>query len=68
MQLIKKQYFWIKTLIVAMKVTWKESGIKGLYRKYGFKLVAAFFIYYLIRDSFLYLFLPWYFATQLVGP
>ncbi len=68
MQLIKKQYFWVKTLVVDMKGTWKESGLKGLYRKYGFKLVAAFFIYYLIRDSFLYLFLPWYFATQLVGP
>lgn len=68
MQLIKKQYFWVKTLIVEMKATWKESGFKGLYRKYGFKMVAAFFIYYLVRDSFLYIFLPWYFATQLVGP
>ena len=67
MQLIKKQYFWIKTLFVEMKMTWKNSGMKGLYRKYGFKLFAAFFIYYLVRDSFLYLFLPWYFANQLLG-
>lgn len=67
MVLIKKQYFWIKTLVIDMKATWKESGFKGLYRKYGMKMVIAFFFYYLIRDSFLYLFLPWYFANQLMN-
>ena len=50
-----------------MKMTWKISGTKGLYKKYGFKLLGAFFVYYLIRDSFLYLFLPWYFANKLIG-
>ncbi len=66
MQLIKRQYFWIKTLFLEMKATWKTAGLKGLYNKYGFKLFAAFFIYYLVRDSFLYILLPWYFANQLL--
>ncbi len=67
MQLIKKQYFWIKILFIEMKTTWKDSGIKGLYKKYGFKLLAAFFVYYLVRDCFLYLILPWYFANQILS-
>ncbi|OFZ29647.1 MAG: hypothetical protein A2622_10505 [Bdellovibrionales bacterium RIFCSPHIGHO2_01_FULL_40_29] len=64
---IKRHFFWFKTLFVEMKTTWKKDGLKGLYRKYGFKLFIAFFFYYLIRDSFLYLILPWFFATQLMN-
>lgn len=43
----------------------KASGFKGVYKRFGWKLFAAFFMYYLIRDSFLYIFLPWYIATRL---
>lgn len=67
MTIIKKQYFWIKTLFLEMKTTWKELGFKGLYKKYGFKLFAAFFIYYLIRDSFIYLILPWFIAKNIIN-
>lgn len=64
--MIKRQYFWVKTLFVEMKTTWKTLGIKGLYQKYGFKLFVAFFIYYLLRDSFIYLVLPWFVANKLI--
>ncbi len=66
MLLIKKQYFWLKMVFVEMKSTWKTLGFKGLYKKYGFKLFVAFFIYYLIRDSIIYLILPWYVANKLI--
>ena len=65
MLLIKRQYFWFKTLFVEMKTTWKTLGLKGLYKKYGFKLFVAFFIYYLIRDCVIYLIVPWFIATKL---
>lgn len=36
----------------------RESGIKGLFRKYGWKFVAVVFTYYLIRDVTLYILIP----------
>jgi DHA1 family tetracycline resistance protein-like MFS transporter len=41
----------------------RKDGIKGLTRAYGWKLVACFFAYYLVRDLTLYVLLPWL-ATQ----
>ena len=66
MLLIKKQYFWIKTLFVEMKSTWKARGLKGLYNKYGLKLFITFFVYYLVRDCVIYLILPWFVANRLI--
>lgn len=66
MILIKKQIDWVKDKLVEMKLTWKASGFKGLYRKYGLKLFLAFFVYYLVRDLIIYVYLPWYFATKLI--
>jgi len=37
----------------------RASGFKGLFAKYRWKMVAVFFTYYLIRDSFLYILLPY---------
>lgn len=37
----------------------RSSGFKGLFAKYRWKMVAVFFTYYLIRDSFLYILLPY---------
>ena len=67
MHAIKKQIYWAKDGFLQMKQTWKESGFKGLYKKYGIKLFLAFFFYYLIRDLFLYVYLPWYFASKLIN-
>lgn len=43
----------------------KQSGFKGLIRRYGWKLFAVFFCYYLIRDSILYILLPYLIARGL---
>ena len=45
----------------------KEQGFKGLVKKYGWKLVLAVFMYYLIRDSILYILIPYLIAKGLFG-
>jgi len=45
----------------------KEQGFKGLVKKYGWKLVVAVFMYYLIRDSILYILIPYLIAKGLFG-
>jgi hypothetical protein len=44
----------------------KESGFRGVIKRYGWKFFAFFFTYYLIRDLTLYVFLPWYLAKKLL--
>ena len=64
MVLIKRRFEQLKELLLDLKATWKQSGFKGLYKKYGWKLFAAFFIYYLIRDVTLYILIPWYIVNK----
>lgn len=47
------------SLIKTMRLVRKESGWKGLFDRYRWKLVAGFIIYYLIRDVTLYILLPY---------
>ena len=42
---------------------YRQSGWRGIIKKGGIKLIIAFFLFYLIRDSILYL-LPLYLAFQ----
>ncbi len=44
--------------------TLKEAGFKGLLKRYGWKALAVFVIYYLIRDTLLYLVLPYLVARN----
>ena len=37
----------------------KEKGFKGLIKEGGWRLVFFFFMYYLIRDSILYIIIPY---------
>lgn len=37
----------------------REDGFKALVKKYGWKLLAVFFFYYLIRDTILYIVIPY---------
>jgi hypothetical protein len=48
------------------KAVFKESGFKGVIKKYGWKFFAFFFAYYLIRDVCLYIILPWYIARSVL--
>lgn len=54
-------------LLKEVKSNFKAHGFKGLIRIYGWKIVAAFFVYYLIRDSILYIILPWLIARHFIS-
>lgn len=45
-------------LIKEIKEFWKREGVKKTLKKYRWKLVSMIFLYYLVRDVFLYLILP----------
>lgn len=53
-------------ILLEVKQTFREGGFKGVSRRYGWKLFAAFFAYYLVRDVTLYILLPWFIANKLV--
>ncbi len=53
----------VMRILKEIKATFKESGFKGVTRKYGWKLFLAVFVYYLIRDITLYIVIP-YFVYQ----
>lgn len=57
----------IRTFISEIRATFKESGFKGTLRRYGWKIVAIFFAYYLIRDSILYIIIPWMIAKHFIN-
>ena len=42
--------------------TFKEHGFRGVLKKHGWKVVAGVFLYYLIRDTILYLVIPFLIA------
>lgn len=45
----------------------REGGYKLLMKKKGFQVIATFFIFYLIRDSILYIIIPYFGYTALKG-
>lgn len=38
---------------------YRESGFRGITKRYGWKVFAVFFAYYLIRDLILYVMIPY---------
>jgi hypothetical protein len=49
---------WIKPYLVILR----EQGFKAMLKAAGWKVVVLIFFYYLIRDSFLYILLPYLIA------
>ena len=45
--------------------TFREQGLRGILRAYGWKLFAVFFVFYLVRDVTLYIVLPYLAARGL---
>lgn len=52
----------LKTQIKSMRQTLKDQGfkrgMKTLWKCYGWKMVAAIFAYYIVRDVTLYILIP----------
>lgn len=57
----------LKALLSELRSTFKEGGFKGVINRYGWKIFAFFFAYYLIRDLTLYVFIPWIIARQFIA-
>lgn len=55
-----------KQVLQECRRTFKEGGIKAVFRRYGWKIFAVFFIYYLIRDMTLYVFIPYMIAKHFI--
>jgi len=45
----------------------REGGYKLLLKKKGWQVIVAFFLFYLIRDSILYIIIPYIGYTSLRG-
>lgn len=58
---------WIRDLFFEMYECWKDSGTRGLLRRYGWKLLVAVFLFYLIRDSILYILIPYLIYAGLIA-
>ena len=55
----------LRGVIREAKSIFREKGFKGVIRRFGWKLFAVIFVYYLIRDVTLYILLPWYLASKI---
>lgn len=44
----------------------KKNGFKGFIKIYGWKVVVVVFLYYLVRDSVLYILIPYLLAKGLL--
>ena len=50
----------LKSKLISKYVdVYKDSGFKGLIKEGGWKILFLFFMYYLIRDSILYILIPY---------
>lgn len=56
---------WTPKVIREAKQVFREGGIKGVLRRYGWKVFAVFFVYYLVRDITIYILLPLYLTNKL---
>lgn len=53
-----------KHYIIDSIIIVKDFGLKELIRRRGFKFLVAIFSYYLVRDSLLYIIIPFAVANQ----
>lgn len=44
----------------------KEKGLKGFVKEKGWRIVAAVFLFYLVRDSILYIIIPFMIAQGFI--
>ncbi len=58
---------WKPEIIREWTEVWKQKGFGGLMKAKGWKIVLAVFLFYLIRDSLLYILLPYLAARGLFG-
>ncbi len=57
---MRKFFSYITPKFISESVhIYKDSGFKGLIKEKGWKFVFYFFMFYLIRDSIIYILIPY---------
>ncbi len=59
--------FLVPRFIANEVAAWRELGLGGYIRKRGFRFFAAIFIYYLVRDTTLYIIIPYLVLKGVIG-
>ena len=54
----RRLWSWLRGALQECRQTFKEGGFRAVFRRYGWKIFAVFFMYYLIRDLILYVLIP----------
>lgn len=64
-----KRSYWtaIKNTVSECRKIFKEGGFKAVINRYGWKIFAVFFVYYLIRDLTLYVLIPYLVAKHFMN-
>lgn len=57
---------WTPAALKEAKDVFRQGGLRGVIRRYGWKFFAVFFAYYLIRDITIYILLPWYLTQKVL--
>ena len=47
-----------------MALSIKKDGLKKSFKRYGWQMVSLVVLYYLIRDTILYIIIPYWIATS----
>ncbi len=63
---MKLKNFLIPKFVKPYRDTLRKKGFKGFIKVYGWKVFAGIFLYYLIRDSILYILLPYLIAKGII--
>ena len=63
---MKLKNFLIPDFVKKYRNTLKEKGFKGFIKIHGWRVFAVIFTYYLIRDSILYILIPYLIARGIL--
>ncbi|MDQ7063417.1 MAG: hypothetical protein Q9P90_04130 [candidate division KSB1 bacterium] len=64
---MKLSHFLVPAKIRQWRALLQEKGFKAVLKEAGWKVIAAVIVFYLIRDTFLYIILPFLIARGLIG-
>tara|TARA_B100000700_G_C14950678_1_gene811498 strand:- start:216 stop:410 length:195 start_codon:yes stop_codon:yes gene_type:complete len=64
---MKWENFLIPKFLRKYRDTLREEGFKAMVKKHGWRMFAIIFTYYLIRDSILYILIPYLIAKGFLG-
>lgn len=57
----------LKLALQECRATFKQGGFRAVVQRYGWKIFAIFFVYYLIRDLTLYVLIPYLIAKHFIS-